>query len=588
MLSKIKGKNVLIFSIFIMLLALLRPCIDQFPKLIHADFSNPDSFYKLVLVKEYAEATGFQYMARDNAPDGFYQHWSAVHSWSILQFHHVLRKLRLTHEMALIWAGAAVTVLSMLTLAFFVSWVILNQGSSLAAIAAAIALAANIPLRTYGQPLQITHHIFMLVPLAGAAAILIDFHPLRRGRHFWSFLGGVLLAMALWISPETSPFIAILIAVCIAIRIQCKINKGVWPVAVGFISGIALAWVIDPPPPTFSEWALDHVSLAWLLFAILSAILMLFADILAVFRLPLASNIGLLFFAATSSALVWLLMVPNALHGSEALIPSELKTLWWDKVIELKPLSTTSEYIAYISMPVLSGFMMFFFAYQQRALWMLMLATGLMMYAALSAMHVRSGAAAGLLAAISYGLVLSRIKSFRDEVLINGSLKEQGLVSLFILVPVAQLVSSPFLEKSELISSYQSQIKDQCRVEEIASKLNSLPAGVVLINLNDAPELLWRTKHSVIAGNYHHNAHGLLDSFHIWESRVPDLVAQDLIQERKVKYIVGCGRQIEGRADHSRFSLEERVKAGMSINWLFSKEKIGDWYLYRTENADRI
>ncbi len=169
MIDKLNTNRVLLAALFIMLLALLRPAVEQFPGLMRAELPNPDSFYKLVLVREYSPATGFQYMARDNAPWGTYQHWSAVHSWTLLEVHWALRFLGVEKDSALVWAGSAMTVFSLLALAVLVAKLVTSQGSMLAALVAVITLASSVPLHGYGQPNQITHHVFMLVPLAAAA-----------------------------------------------------------------------------------------------------------------------------------------------------------------------------------------------------------------------------------------------------------------------------------------------------------------------------------------------------------------------------------------------------------------------------------
>ncbi len=76
------------------------------------------------------------------------------------------------------------------------------------------------------------------------------------------FTGGLLLGLALWVSPETMPLVLVLAAMRAAIRLQQPASGAVWSVAVGFMLMLLAGWLTDPPPPTFTAWALDHISLA--------------------------------------------------------------------------------------------------------------------------------------------------------------------------------------------------------------------------------------------------------------------------------------------------------------------------------------
>ncbi len=149
-----------------MLAVLGRNMASQATDLTSADLPNPDSYYRLVILKDYTPETGFQFIARDNAPQGSWIHWSLPHTWTVWQLHRGLMAVGLEKNAALLWAGGGLTMLSMLLLAFFVALAVANVGSLRAAVVSALVLASSPPLFGYGQLVQITHHIFMLVPLA--------------------------------------------------------------------------------------------------------------------------------------------------------------------------------------------------------------------------------------------------------------------------------------------------------------------------------------------------------------------------------------------------------------------------------------
>lgn len=565
-----------------MLLALVSSGLEDVPSLIVANFPNPDSFYKLVLVREYAPETGFQYVARDNAPIGFYQHWSAVHSWSLFHFQRLLQLVGLAQDQALIWAGTSITLLSMLALTALVTLLVINQGSLLAAIVAAIALVANGPIRAYGQPLQITHHIFMLVPLVAAAIMLMPSENAWRRWHFAGSSSGLLLALALWISPETMPFVVVLLAARTAFRIQYATRESLWPIAASLCVGLITAWYLDPPPPSFSAWALDHVSLAWLLFGLLLSVLLVLADLMVWLRLPLIRMAIVMVVGALVSAFVWLSTVPGALAGPAGLIPPELKSLWWDRISELQPVSSTGEVIGYLAMPLVAGVMMTVYAIRRRALWMLVLALSVFVYGFLGARHTRMGAAAGLLAIICYGVALSGLTAFREPAKLHGRYRQQILALIFILFPSLQLAAVGLLMDNETLQREKNGSALRCKVADIADALNALPPGTVLAPINEGPELLWRTHHRTIAGNYHHNVSGLLDHFNAWRSVASDDQARRVMDERKVDYVLGCENVPDSmKLNQGLPTLASRVAQGTAIDWLPHHEKIGHWHLYR-------
>ncbi len=571
-----------------MLLALLTAGLQQVPSVISANFANPDSFYKLVLVREYSPETGFQYIARDNAPMGTYQHWSAVHSWCLYHVHRALQIVGLPPDPALIWAGASITLLSMLVLTVLVTKLVIDQGSLLAAIVAAIALVSSAPIRSYGQPVQITHHIFMLVPLAAAAIGLLPSRQSWRHWHWVGFACGALLALALWISPETMPFVVVLLAVRTTFRVQYMTKQTLWPIAAGLCIVLAIAWRLDPPPPTFSAWALDHVSLAWLWFGLLLAVLLLLADVMVARGFPWVRSLVVLTIGAIASASIWLTTVPGALDGPDGLIPQELKALWWNTIAELQPLTSATEIIAYLALPVVSGLLLIYFAVRRRALWMLVLALSIFAYGFLAARHSRMGAAAGLLAIMGYGIALSAMSNFREPSRLNGRYRDQFIALCLILFPSMQLVLALLLFDEHAEARANKASASRCKLADVAPALNTLPPGTLLASINEGPEVLWRTQHRTIAGNYHHNVQGLLDHFRLWRSIAPDEQARRLAEERKIDYVLGCEEVPEVlKLNHGQPTLASRVASGTPIDWLPRHEKIGRWHLYRrTEVAD--
>ncbi|MGQ0502699.1 MAG: hypothetical protein ACT4P0_08875 [Panacagrimonas sp.] len=561
-----------------MAVAVLRSGVMQYADVAAAKFPNPDSYYKLVLLGDRVDGEGFSLVARDNAPSGNQVHWSLPHSWTVWQLHRLLAALGLDEAAALIWAGALLTCLSMLALALLVALAVSNVSPLRSAAITGLLLATNSSVLGYGQLIQITHHIFMLVPLAAAAACLL--RTTAHDNFLITLAGGLCLGLAVWISPETMPFVVSLAAVRAAMRLEPPHGAPVWPLALGMALVMGMGWAIDPPPPTFDAWALDHISLSWLLFCGLLAVVTVLADALAAARAPLRLSLPATAVAAVAAAAAWLRLVPGALDGPSGLMPAQLKPLFWDTIRELKSVGEPSGWVAYAVVPLVAAALMGRAAWRDRRLWMLVLCLAILAYAVLGAWHVRMGAAASVMAALAFGIGAGRLRVFSDGKTAHLPLREQWVgVALTLLGPI---VIGAAIGMAELEPARKPIV---CPLKDVANELNALPPATMLAPVFSGPELLYRTHHRVIAGPYHHNVQGILDNYRAWLD-TDDRTARAIIGKRGIEYVLGCTnfqKQLGGTA--GKPSLAKRVADGEAPDWLEPIALHGPadapWRLYR-------
>ena len=544
-LSLLRSRNgIFVLAILFMVIALFRSTYAQFGDVSAGQFSNPDSYYKLVLLEGYAQGHPINFNPRDNVPDGNWIHWSLPHSWTVWQMHKVFTLLGLDTPNALIWAGASLTLLSMLLLTALVAATVLTMGTHKATLATALLMASSLPLAGYGQLQQITHHIFMLVPVAGAALCII--RSLNTPSVTRDTLGGVLAGLALWISPETMPLVVIMVVLRMAIRMQFPDNGKIWPMAAGLTGMILLAWLIDPPPPTFSAWSLDHVSLAWLLFACLTTLVMLVADYVTTHDIGVPKSFAWVAMTGITVGSIWLLLTPGATAGASGLLPDELKTVWWAQIQELKPATSSPEkMIAWLTTPMVAGLLALYWTWHKRLLWLGVLGMGALLYALLGGLHVRMGAAGALVSALAFGLSVSYMPVFANEEKRHSIKAQTGGVLLVLLGPLQLLaiIGVALLDNDSAILHANQDKKNQCAMQDIASQLNALPPSVILTTSSAASELLYRTHHKVIAGNYHHNVGGLLDVHRALLDTEPWNRSKEILERRKVNYVLICESQ---------------------------------------------
>jgi hypothetical protein len=112
-------------------------------------------------------------------------------------------------------------------------------------------------------------------------------------------------------------------------------------------------------------------------------------------------------------------------------------------------------------------------------------------------------------------------------------------------------------------------LKRACLSPEAMTPLAALPPGRVLAFINEGPAILAYTKHSVVAGPYHRNAIGILDTYAVFTG-TPD-EARRIVERRGIDYVVVCPPEL----DYARYfqaggphSLLSRLSQARPIDWL--------------------
>lgn len=569
-------RHALFLTLLIMLFVLGRNLGADLPALMAADMPNPDSYQKLLMVRDHDPAMGFNFMARDNAPYGFWMHWSLPHTGLLWLASNGLMQLGMAQNQALLLAGGGLTLLSMMLLILLVLRVSLNIASPRAAIIGVMAIASSPPLHGYGQLLQITHHIFMLLPVALAALCFL--RNTDRAMPMADAVGGMALAAALWISPETMPLVVCVAGMRAAWRLQHPQSGALWPAVLGLMGLLIMAWHLDPPAPTYSAWALDHISLAWLLMGTLLALLWLHADGCVRRQLSLGRAIAELSLGVMLAAACWLMLVPDAMRGPDGLITPYLHSVWYRHINELQPVGSFSKAVGYLLLPLTGGCLLLWTAWRERSLWMLTLALSTLVYVVLISSHVRMGSAGALLGVLSFAIGVSRLHDFENMHDKTLPMRRQLLVAGLIMVLPLQ-VAAPLLEGYwNAKNTKPDAAKTSCDLKTVLPLLNTLPAGTLLADTNHGPRLMLMTPHRVIAGNYHHNLSGLTDSYRMQRDLPPDNVATSLAMQRRLDYVLACSPpdQTQPRSQQ----LMARIARGESITWLNKKASHEGWHLY--------
>ncbi|HKU63434.1 MAG TPA: hypothetical protein VJQ06_00105 [Rhizomicrobium sp.] len=117
----------------------------------------------------------------------------------------------------------------------------------------------------------------------------------------------------------------------------------------------------------------------------------------------------------------------------------------------------------------------------------------------------------------------------------------------------------------------------ECGHETAMAVLRALPPGRVAGFVDQGPAILAYTKDSAIAGPYHRDAAGILDSYVIFFGQNP----RTILRQRGIDYLMVCRAVPEWAFYRARGGLIAQLAAGHVPDWLVPAGKSGDVEVYR-------
>jgi hypothetical protein len=116
-----------------------------------------------------------------------------------------------------------------------------------------------------------------------------------------------------------------------------------------------------------------------------------------------------------------------------------------------------------------------------------------------------------------------------------------------------------------------------CGQEPAMAPLKALPAGRVAAFVDQGPAILAYTSHSAIAGPYHRDAAGILDSYEIFAGQNP----RGILARRGIDYVMTCRGSPDWNFYASKNGLVARLAKGQVPDWLTPAGHAGDIAIYR-------
>ena len=553
----------------------------------HGTLQDPDSYMRLVRIQEALDQGHWfgDAVSRDASGFGIVIHWSHLLDGIILMLRSVL-KLMLPPDEALLWAGVITSILSVGLLGAVCAWAVAPLAKRGWLWIAPLGVAAAAPVVAYAQFGTVTHHVFLF---ALAAATWGAGGRAAFGSVRWGSMAGVFAGVGIWLSPEAMPFgLMAFGAILLSWATRPAPTVALASAACGsaFLATIAFELLVDPPHSGRAAPQLDRLSVVFLCLAAIVCAVSWLPRMLTSIRLSISARFAIAVLASMGGAMLWLMLFPGYLSGLTGLMTPEEASAFFPSIQEMQPINTASLFAACALPGILAVIAAFGYAIWQREI----LPSLLWVYAGLCAsvcvtlslVHVKFSSYAVAGAAMVLPVLLSHAGASMPKPWCR--LVRPGLVAAFLCVPsvlALMLLSRTEVEAARATSTYQAQ----CSMQTLTQMLAPHPGAVVLANVDDGPELLYRTRVKIIGSLYHSGIHGFMRLKAAWAATDLDHVPDEL-RATGAHYVVLCpGILPKNMASGHRATLFERLDGRDPPVWLHPVpgEPDSGWTLYEVE-----
>jgi len=557
-------------------------------------FADGDSFLRLLRVENLL-ATGDWHdvtIADANAPFGFDLHWSRPFDLMLLLLALPLAPIMGWHE-AIQAAGVWISPVLHIATALAMLWALPPLIGRAGACVAAGLTATQISFLSFAVVGRADHH--MVFPIVLMLALGFMIRAFDTGERAQAGRAGMTVAFGVWIGPEFMLLMTIFIAVC-GVRWLFRspaaliVNKGF---ATGLAVGLAVALLLERGGRVL---AIEYDRLSLFHVACGAMVLMFWAVVegisarqpqLSVLRRIIAAAIGTI-----GIAMVIVLVFPGALGYPFADVDPAF----------LRIQAAISDYAAATSPRSLLLYLgPVFFALpwacyralgqDQRWSWFLVLVLLL----------VFGGFTLGWLRWSLYAVTFSIIVLADLLVILDHRLNARFTSPRRVLIKLPLIIGLIFGTQAMALavpSDKDTGAQISCPVDALSQWLEkTYPSGApktIVAAANFGPELLYKTRHHVLATLSHRNTDGILDGYRMMISADIDAV-RAMIELRQIDLIVICpnsGAESYIRRDLMDGALQTRLLEG-DLPLGFSEVVIDDqdiapFRVFRTPYANRI
>jgi hypothetical protein len=546
---------------------------------LHGSLLNPDSYMRIVRLREILAQHRLVYVvARDNSGNGTVLAWSHLLDGLILTLAAPLG-LFMSEAQAVEWVAIALGPISVGLLCAALVWAVSPIADRQWRWTAPVLAATSLFVAGYGLPGVVHHHVliaFTIVMSAGWAG-RAGYQGATAGWHM-----GLWSAVGLWLTPETMPF-TLLAYGAVGLAWLWRADQRNYGMALrgagnGFLLLIATALAIDPPYGGYGDAEVDRLSLVYLVLA--AAVCAIGWTLWQLDRLGLSPArrraLGLL--AGLCAIGAWIASFPGVVKGPSGLMDAARAQAFFGILSEMQPISTLHDAWADLLDGALAILVAAAIAIRARSpVWAYGALAGVLMLA-LGASHLRfvtysiAFAAAMLPVAATY---CDRLFERRAAIL------RLALLAAFFIGPRAADAlggSAP-----PAVAAGAAPLGD-CRTQAAVGMLRPYAGKIVMADINDTPELLYRTGVLTVGSAYLPDVASFMRLRDAWRSP-PSTDVPETVRTTHAALLLFCPGAGRSRlvADLPPATLWDRLNRNDVPRWLvkLAEEKSSGYALYR-------
>ena len=555
--------------------------------ILEGNLVDPDSFMRLVRVTRLYE-TGAWYdvsVPRINAPYGDILHWTRpfdvvllVGAWLLAPF--------LGFKAGLFWVGAAISPLLSLVAAVALYWAVAPLFERRLRYLTVVVFLLQPAVLVYAMAGRADHHVLQVVLMVvfGGLVLRLLTRPFDRNTALGA---GVAAGLGIWVSVEF--LVALACALSVLGLVWVRFHGGWARVNLTFAAGlaimVALALVIERPPAQLLAVEYDRISVVHLVIAVI-----VFAYWYAVTVLPMATawiagpgrRLAIGIGGAGVGGLLLAVLFPKFFAGPMADVDPMLFTVWMDFVGEMKPMWPTDmvglgKMIFFVGAATICLPFSAIVVWTERdrdrwAAWAFM-GLGLAVFLVLALQHVRFVPYAEVALAPIVAEIIGRVRKWT-----RALRPEPFRLAVRVAASSSLLVGS--LAAGAAVTSANRPPQSvagggKCPIPSVARYLDRQDGfgdrpRLIAAMIDHGPELVYRTKHSVLAGPYHRNRQGILDNHRIIAA-ADAADSRRLIARRGVGLVLLCPLESERKVfltGTAGTTLYQQLIEGNPPSWL--------------------
>jgi hypothetical protein len=508
--------------------------LSQFKALIRGSLLNPDSYMRLVRLQDIIrQHAAIDIVARDASGLGTLLYWSHLLDSMLLVLATPLMPLLGEHE-ALRWAGISLGPLSVGLLGSALAWAGAPLSDAGTRWTAALCGVLAMPVIGYAMPGVVHHHILVAlaaVMCAGWAARAAT----QGARAGWQL--GLWAGFGVWLSPEVVPF-ALMALGGVGTGWLMQPDRRAWGEAgaaggAAFAAIIGLALAVDPPFGGYLSADLDRLSLAWLDLGLLSAVIGWSWWGLDRLGLSIRTRALLGCGAATACSLVWLALFPAVLRGPAGVMSPEQAHAFLDVIAEMRPIRSLGDAGLFLLPGVFGTVVAGIQAVRRRSPGWSYVVFCFMLLLLLGAQHRRFSTYSACAGAAMMPIAITMISRRYDSW--SPALAAAARLSLLFGLIVAPLI----IHRATAGAAATAPRVAKCDLQAAAPMLAPFSGQVVLTDVNDAPEVLYRTGVLTVGSLYVSNPEAFLRLRAAWRSSRDGTIPPE-VRATKASLILFC------------------------------------------------